>query len=262
MHSKCFGALCLSLVVFGAAHGQSFKGKITLSRMPILLAPHQTAKNQAACGTHIPNEALIVGKQHELANVLVFIANLAPEADLPHAIIPLDMQNCAFRPHVLAVAQGDTLWLRNQDPILHDARGAFSSFRQGWDGRVTKDIFEKETQTAFNFVFPHAKAEALAILQYPGLIRLESTAGHDWMGAYIFVAPHRAFAVSNEKGEFTLPLLPNGKYDLVLWHEHLGVKRQLAEVTGGKTTELMIIWEISEEMHAPDTAPLDETPPN
>jgi len=249
MNSKLLSFL-LSLVVFSAAQGQSLKGTITLSAPPQPLLPHPASKDQSACGPQVPNEALMIGKKLEFANVIVFLANLKLEAHLPHAVIPLDMQNCAFKPHVLAVLPGDTLLLRNQDPVLHDARGELHAFRPGWDRQVTKDLFQAESRTAFNFVLPQSEATAFAALTAPGLVRVRSKSGHDWMQAFILVVPHRAFAVSNAKGEFALPRLPSGKYDMVLWHELLGVKRQLVELVAGKTVELQVMWEIPEEMRA------------
>jgi plastocyanin len=247
---KSTGIFLLPLALLGAAHGQSFKGKIALSAVPKALAPHPVTRHQTVCGQQIPNEALTVGKKLELANVVAFVANLKPEAGLPHAVIPLDMKNCAFKPQVLAVLAGDTLWLRNHDAVAHDTRGEQHAFRAGWDSRVTKDLFQQESLTVFNFVFPTPEATAIAVLDRPGLVRVHSKSGDDWMQAFILVVPHRAFAISDEKGEFILPRLPRGKYDLILWHEHLGIKRQLIEIMGGKTTEALITWEIPEEMHA------------
>ncbi len=249
MNRKTLGTFLL-LFMLNAAHGQSLQGKIALDVRQKPRASHPVNKHAIACGQQMANEALLFGKKLELANVVVWLANLKPETNLPHAVLALDLQNCTYRPHVLAVLPGDTLLLRNHDRILHDARGELHAFREGWDRRVTKDLFQNEAQIVFNFVFPKAKAEASAALTQPGLIRVHSTSGHDWMQAYIFVAPHRAFAVSNGQGEFTLPRLPGGKYDLILWHEHLGVKRQLVELAGNKTTELLITWELPEEMRA------------
>ncbi len=254
MNFKLF-PLLLSLAWLSAAYGQSLKGKITLSAVPQLLAPHPVTKDQGACGLQVQNEALVIGKKLELANVIAFIANLKPETGLPHAVLPLEMLDCAFQPHVLAALPGDTLLLRNRDAILHDARGELYAFRSGWDRQVTKSLFRAESHPACNYVLPASEATAVAILNAPGLIRVRSKSGHDWMQAFILVVPHRGFAVSNAKGEFALPRLPAGKYDLVLWHEHLGVKRQLIELMAGKTVELLVTWEIPEEMKAAAATP-------
>lgn len=240
----------ITLLFAGSTLGQSLKGKITLSAPPQPLAAHQVTKHQTVCGPQIPNEALLWGKKLELANVVVLVANLKPESDLRPAVIPFDLQDCRYQPHVLAMLPGDTLLLRNHDDVLHDARGELHPFHAGWNRQVTKDLFQATTQTVFDFALPRASATAFAVVQQPGLLRVFSRSGHPWMQAYVLVAPHRAFAVTNEKGEFTLPRLPSGQYDLILWHEYLGVKRQLVEIAAGKPTELVLTWELEANQRA------------
>jgi len=46
---------------------------------------------------------------------------------------------------------------------------------------------------------------------------------HSWMRAWVVVADHPFYAVSNEAGEFTLPNVPPGKYVLQIWQETLGI---------------------------------------
>lgn len=244
----------MALALLGAAHGQSLKGVITLSAQPKMPPAPQSRPRPGACGPHLANEALLVGKKLELANAVIFAANIKPEANLQRAFASLEMQNCAFTPHVLALVQGDTLLLRNTDRLLHDARGEFYAFRSGWDRVVTKDLFESQSRTAFNFVLPRPESAAHVALDQPGLIRVQSTGGHDWMQAHILVFPHRVFAVSNKKGEFALPRLPRGKYDLVLWHEYLGVQRQLLELQGTEG-DLRLTWKIPEELLEPSMRP-------
>ena len=56
------------------------------------------------------------------------------------------------------------------------------------------------------------------------------------MKAWIAYVPHPYFAVTNEKGEFTLEDVPPGKYKLGYWHEACGTNNkepQVVEVTAG-----------------------------
>jgi len=45
---------------------------------------------------------------------------------------------------------------------------------------------------------------------------------HSWMRAWVVVADHPFYALSNEAGEFVLPNVPPGKYVLQIWQETLG----------------------------------------
>ena len=50
------------------------------------------------------------------------------------------------------------------------------------------------------------------------------------MEAWIVVAEHPYYAVSDEKGEFKLTDVPPGTYTLHLWHESLGELEQQVTV--------------------------------
>ena len=218
------------------------KGRIALSSAPQSLPAHTVGKDQVLCGPQVPNESMVVGKKLELANVFVLLANLKPDS-LPPATVRLDIAKCSFKPHAIALLRGDSLMIRNTDPAAHHSRGYLYPLRPGWNQSVTKEIFGKESTTVFNIAFPSKGAADIEKLDAPGLLEIRSEDGHDWMKAYVLISPHRFFAVSNAKGEFTLEGLPAGQYDMILWHETLGVKRQLLEVPAGKGTELLVTWE-------------------
>ncbi|MCG3156950.1 MAG: hypothetical protein DKINENOH_03575 [bacterium] len=240
---------------FTATFGQ-IKGKVTLAGLPALAAGRPATKNPALCGSMIVDESLVVGKKLELKNAVVFLANVRPDS-LPPAEVTLEISKCVLRPHVAALLAGDRLVIENRDATLHHSRGYLRKFRPGWQGVVTQDIFEDQATSVFNFASPTAGAVAADTLRQPGLLEIRSEIGYDWMRACVLVLPHRFFTISNEKGEFSLERVPAGQYDLVLWHERLGVKRQLVEVVRGKKTELAIVWEIS----APVAAPGDSLSP-
>ncbi len=234
--------LAASVFSFQAATGQ-IKGKVKLANLPPTLPSQAVTKNSPVCGLQVLNESLLVSKKLELRNALVFLANIAPDS-LPPVETVLKISKCVFHPHVSAVLRGDPLVLENEDATLHHARGYLHRFRAGWDRTVTKDIFDESGESVFNFVFPVKGTAEMEVLREPGLLEIRSEIGYDWMKAYILVAPHRFFAITDAKGEFELQRVPPGQFDLVLWHETLGVKRQLVEVAPGKKTELLIHWEM------------------
>jgi hypothetical protein len=245
--------LSAGAVFFNSAFGQ-IKGKVTLARLPVPASPHAVTKNQSLCGVQIPNETLIVGKKLELQNAVVFLANIKPDS-LPPVEAELRISKCAFRPHVLALLAGDRLVIENQDATLQHSRGYLHKFREGWDRLVTKDIFHDGGESVFNFAFPAKGTAEMETLREPGLLEIRSEIGYDWMKAYVLVMPHRFYALTDAKGEFELEKVPPGQFDLILWHETLGVKRRLVEVAPGKGTELLITWEIdSPEAAASDSS--------
>lgn len=228
------------------------KGIVLYNRTVPALQPLVVSSQRAICGQSVPNETLIVHKKGGLQNVLVFLANIKPET-LPPLELDLQTLNCRFQPHVFALGVGSQLTIRNNDPMLHNVHARRHEFIPGWDQTSTLDIFQENDEASFNFAFPQKGAVAVDTLNQPGLIRLRSDASYDWMSGYILVMPHRYFAVTDIEGKFQLPELPPERYDMVMWHETLGVKRQIIEVKAGDKNELLIKWFPEETASTPDT---------
>jgi hypothetical protein len=55
------------------------------------------------------------------------------------------------------------------------------------------------------------------ILPDEGIVELTSATGAYWHRAYLAVSDHPYLTRTNEQGEFRLPVVPSGSYDLVCW---------------------------------------------
>jgi hypothetical protein len=58
---------------------------------------------------------------------------------------------------------------------------------------------------------------------------------HPWMKAYAGVMDHPFFAVSDSSGKFEIRGLPEGTYNLVIWHEVLGEQEMEITVIPGES---------------------------
>lgn len=250
--------LLVVIVLLAAAHPPAARlnGIILHNRAVPALQPLAVSSQRALCGQSVPNETLIVHKKGGLQNVLVFLANIEPEV-LPPLELNLETRACRFQPHVLALGVGSQLAIHNNDPMLHNVHARLHEFIPGWDKTSTLDIFQDHDEVSFNFAFPNKGGVAVDTLNKPGLIRLRSDAGYDWMTGYILVMPHRYFAVTDAEGKFQLPELPPERYDLVMWHETLGVKRQIVDAKAGDKDELLIKWFQETAAGAPDTTKIN-----
>lgn len=217
------------------------KGIILYNRAAPSMPALPVARNRTACGETIPNETVLIHQKGGLQNVLIFIANIASEK-LPPLAASMEIKACRFQPRVLALGAGSELTIRSDDAILHDVKARWQPFVDGWNQTSTLNIFGPEVETAFSFAFPSKNLAAQQKLEKPGLLHLRSDLGHDWLHAYILVMPHRYFAVSDAEGKFELPALPAGQYDLLLWHETLGVKRQVVEAKMDDKNGLRLSW--------------------
>jgi plastocyanin len=247
-----FALAVIALLATAYPPSTGLKGIILYNHAVQPLQPLAVSSQRTICGESVPNETLVVHKKGGLQNVLVFLANIKPEK-LPPLELDLQTLNCRFQPHVLALGVGSQLTIHNNDPMLHNVHARLHEFIPGWDQTSTLDIFQDTDEASFNFAFSQKGGVAVDTLNQPGLIRLRSDAGYEWMSGYILVMPHRYFTVTDAEGKFQLPELPPERYDLVMWHETLGVKRQIVDVKAGDKNELLIKWFPEETASTPDT---------
>lgn len=159
------------------------------------------------------SEEVIVGEGGGLANVVVYVKSPVegvPAAPTTPAL--LDQVGCAYTPHVLAMRAGQTLEVRNSDPLVHNVRSFARKNRPFNMGQGEGNVREKVMH----------KGESA--------IKLKCDI-HRWMTGYIFVFDHPFYAVTGADGAFKIEGLPAGEYTLAAWHEVYG--EQEAKVTVG-----------------------------
>jgi plastocyanin len=222
-----------------AAHAD-VTGKVTYEGK----APAPKKVNMAAvpaCAAQHPNgvteETLVVGKNKELANVVVSLKNPPAGGKKPATPAMLDQKGCQYHPHVLGIMVGQDVMVKNSDPFLHNIHGL------------------PETNEGFNFGqnnIDNGRSIAQKI-KAPEYFRVKCDV-HPWMSAWFAVFNHPYFGVSGEDGSFTIAGVPDGNYDIIAWHEKLGEQEGKVSVKGGKG-ELNIVMKPSEDANAAPAAP-------
>jgi len=180
----------------------SIQGTIKTTKPAAAAAAIPVVKDASVCGKDSPNEMVLVDKSGGLANVVVSLKDVKfAGKPAPTANAALDQRQCRYFPHVQALTVGTPLTLMNNDAILHN-------------------VHANETgMTVFNVAMP-IKGQKLPIpMRKPGLMKLQCDAGHTWMNGWIYVFEHPFFAVTDDKGAFTIKDVPPGEYTLELWHE-------------------------------------------
>lgn len=159
------------------------------------------------------SQALVVDAAGGIQYVIVWLEQLGatPQLNAPTTAI-LDQQACVFEPHVLLVPSGSTVAIGNSDPVLHNVR-----------------IFQERTMLMHEWQQPKAGPLTWRFDE-PGRY-LVRCGVHAWMYAWVVVADHPYYAVTNATGHFTLSGVPEGKYVLHVWHETLGEQQQRLSVT-------------------------------
>lgn len=178
---------------------------------------------EEACGKlhrgPVYEQAVVTGKAGALANVFVYIKTglegktFAPPKD----VVVLDQRGCQFVPRVVAMQAGQTLAVRNSDPVSHNIHPRPANNRE-WNQQQSPGAPDLERRFARGEVMIPVKCNV-----------------HAWMKSWIGVMEHPYFAVTGPDGAFELRNLPPGEYTVAAWHEQLG--EQLQRVTVSPKSE-------------------------
>ena len=162
-----------------AADWGSIKGRFVFDGTPTPPTPIKIDKDVEVCGKHnLMTQDLVVGPDGGVANVVVWVrgkVKVNPEyKKTADDKIVLDNKNCHFIPHVVGVRVGQTLEIKNSDPVAHNTK---------IDG----------LNLQVNPLIPAGAADDEAITLPENLPAHVSCSIHQWMSALLVVPPESVF---------------------------------------------------------------------
>jgi carboxypeptidase family protein len=160
--------------------------------------------DQYVCGTEQAMGDLIISAAREIRNVVVWLENPPPGAPSapPRPVTPMDQKECVFVPRVAIVPASGTVEFLNSDRLLHNLHS------------VSRE------NASFNRTQPKDRTIPVTFAK-PEIVRIDCDL-HSWMRAWVVVAPHPFYALSDAQGRFKLDNVPPGQYTVRVWHERLG----------------------------------------
>lgn len=138
----------------------------------------------------------------------------------PSTPVVLDQKGCRYEPHVFGIRVGQTLAIRNSDPILHNIR---TNPLKNDPMNLAQSQKGAEDKTQFR------RAEVM--------VRVGCDV-HGWMESFAGVLDHPFFAVTKADGSFEIAGLPPGVYMVEAWHEQLGPIEMEVEVAANETKDV------------------------
>ncbi len=185
---------------------------------------------EPACRDKYPEppraQTVVVNPNGTLKNVFVYVKSgldTTLRFPVPKDSVWLDQSGCRYEPHVFGIQVGQTLVIKNSDPVLHNINAKPTANR------------------GFNISQPQLGMVSSRTFQVPEVMVPVGCDVHGWMSSYIGVLRHPYFSVSGGDGSFSIARLPPGTYTLEAWHEQYGT--QTLEVTVGsnetKTVEFV-----------------------
>jgi plastocyanin len=206
-----FVLLCLAVwcvVTGGMAWGGMIRGTVRFTGAAVEQKKLPVTVDHSVCGKEKDAEDVVLSPERGIRNVVVSLQVPPPGATWPVSLpmVQIDQQQCVYVPRVVVVPVGGTVEFLNTDRLLHNLHSAST-------GNPT-----------FNRTQPRGRTIPL-VFKTPEIIRVDCDL-HPWMRAWVVVAEHPFYAVTNDQGEFVLDNVPPGKYTLQLWQESLGAVTQ------------------------------------
>ena len=180
------------------------------------------AVDHTVCGSEPRrSEALVVSSSGGVRNAVVFLGDERMEGWRSSTVFRLDQRRCTFVPRVLIVPPGSTVEVLNSDRILHNFH---TLSRLNPPRNLAQPKFARPLRVTF---------------EQPEVVQVKCDLhGEGFMRAWIVVASHPYYALTDEEGQFRLPDVPRGPHILEVWHEALGTRR--LPVTAAESGEVAV----------------------
>jgi plastocyanin len=199
--------------------GGTISGVVKLEGVAPKLETFDVQKDNDWCGKKKSLPRLVLGKNNGVRNTVISLEGIQQGVRFESkAKAILEQKRCEYQPHVVLLPSGANLEIVNNDAVLHNVHA-----------------FDAQAKTMFNIAQP-VKGLRFPVKssQFKAGEIYETTcdAGHPWMSAYVVVAEHPYYAVTDAEGKFELRNVPPGTYKLKMWHE--GVNTTRVEMENGK----------------------------
>jgi len=166
-------------------------------------------------GKRVIQEAVLTSADGGLKNAFVRLQGTFPQTPVPRQPVVLDERGCVYAPRVIGMRIGQTLEIRNDDPLLHNVHSLSDHDNNFNVGQATAGIvseFRPRTEEV--------------------MLRIGCDV-HRWMTAYVGVVNNPYFAVSGDGGTFEIDNVPPGTQTVQVWHEVYGMLTKTLRVQGG-----------------------------
>lgn len=200
------------------------RGLVRLNGTPPAEKSIASLLNDPQCGrlhtTDRTTRFYVVNNKAGLADVFVQLKNLLVPVPAPSAKpVVIDQVGCEYIPYVVGIQSGQSLEVRNSDPLLHNVH--FTPAIRG-NRESNKAQLPKSAPLLYRFDQPEI------------FLRLRCDV-HPWMFSYICVAEGPYFAVTDENGAFLIANVPPGDYLLEVHHRKAGTATRTITVAAAQT---------------------------
>jgi hypothetical protein len=219
-----FGLLCSTGSVSAAGEGK-ITGTVKLDGAPPHMKGIDMSKDPYCVKQHENSPAhlenVVVGQGGGLENVVLYISQglSATESNEVSKQVPVfDQKNCMYTPHVLAMDVNQKFKVITSDQTTHNIHPLPNPLTGNIPWNKSQPPGAPPIETSW-------KTEEVAI---PVKCNI-----HPWMHGY-FVVVKGPYAMTDDKGSYTIENVPPGSYTVSAWQEEYGTQTQKVTVAAGK----------------------------
>ncbi|HLI30322.1 MAG TPA: carboxypeptidase regulatory-like domain-containing protein [Terriglobia bacterium] len=163
-----------------------------------------------------------VNSNNTLPNVFIYVESGLKNyhAQAPSAVVTLNQIKCMYAPHVLGIMVGQKLKVVSSDLTTHNIH-AMPKNNRSWNQSQTPGA------PPFTKVFTHTEI----------MVPVKCNQ-HPWMSAYIGVVSNPFYAVTGNRGTYSIEGLPPGHYTIGAWTAAFGTATEQVDVEAGRVATL------------------------
>jgi plastocyanin len=184
----------------------TLRGQFVFDGTPPEPQPYSVTKEPEVCtiGGKAPlQETLVVDSGSKgIKNVVVFLRDASrvhESAAAKKDTVEFDQKHCVFLTHVVGVTVGETVSIKNSDPIGHNTN---------------------IVGTGFNPTVPAGGSVPYPVQKEVSVPNQVKCGIHPWMTAYMLQRKNGYYAVTDTQGNFEIPNVPAGEQlQFQVWHE-------------------------------------------
>jgi len=181
----------------------------------------EVTKDPQHCGKSVPREKYVISADGGVQWAAVFIEGITKGKVAPKEDLPIVNKMCQFHPHVQVGMTGQTVDVKNEDPMLHNTHMRFNNL------------------TVFNSALPRQGMTIKRAINKTGLVDVQCDA-HTFMHGFLYLADNPYITVTDAQGRFSIKDVPAGTYKLKFWHEAFGGQEKSVTITAGGAAEVNI----------------------
>ena len=230
---KLFDVIPSKYKVMSVDNGGSLKGRVSLfgevphpQFFPLIASPNIEYCNRISDGKgHRILFDFTVSESRGLKDTVIKLVDIKKGKPFSNRIQKLVMNRCHIPKYVIGIRNGETLLLENTDPIRHEV-ATYEFTERGVDQRSHRPVDANTSQV--RDVFVKQKTEKF-------LIKCNL---HPFLQSRGVMVDNPYYAITNEKGNFSIKDIPPGTYKVIAWHPFIPNKIGTITIEPGKQSKI------------------------